>query len=136
MGLLKKIFSKRFIGILLAVVVLFNVISPDIIMPKAYALEIAGILLMPLTFLVVTLAELAIGIVSLIAGSGSGRVFVSDIVYNQLDVFKVNIFGSLPTAAAMQGMLPTIQKWYVITRSIAIAASFVILVYVAIKIFR
>lgn len=147
MKLFKKVFNKKFIGILLAVVILFNVISPNIVTPKVYAIDVAGILLYPLTFLIAMLAEGALAIINLVANQidpnilNGNNLFINYIVYNKIPLFNANIFadtstltGSAITMGATTTMLKSIQKWYVITRTIAIAASFVILVYVAIKI--
>ncbi|MBE5821545.1 MAG: hypothetical protein E7311_03030 [Clostridiales bacterium] len=149
--------NKKFVAILLVVVILFNVASPNVVTPKSYALDIGGILLFPLSFLVSVLAEGAMALldtVAAITGSsvdvlGGNHLFISHIVLNQVPIFNVNFFedefkfydkdGAEQTIARTDlpigTMQPTIAKWYAITRNIAIAAAFVILVYVAIKIF-
>ncbi len=140
---------KRFIGILLAVIILFNVATPSIITPKAEAVDIGGILLLPLTYLISMLAKVAQDIIDtafsmpgMPAGiTGDEHLFISDIVYNKIQAFKINIFSSTEMqevdgkSPLINTMLPEIQKWYGYTRVLAIAAALVMLIYVAIQIF-
>ena len=66
-------------------------------------------------------------------------VFVSTIVYNQLPIVDANIFNPETQNPLLQaengaGISGIVKTWYNITRMMALAASLVILVYVAIKI--
>lgn len=145
---------KRFVIILVTVIMLFNVIAPQPLVPQAEAASVGGILMAPLTALAGGLAwafQQVLNLVmyvgtSLTAGAmpeeqNAGDVFITDIVYNQLAITNANIFDTENPNPLLQsakdengGITGIVKQWYGITRMMAIAASLVILVYVAIKI--
>jgi len=146
---------KRFICILMVVVLLFNFIAPTGIVNEAQA-GLGGILLSPISSLLggIAFAFQAIlngilGLGEIIAGSNppteSHDLFISDIVYNELAITKANIFDTNTTNANplfvtnvedenATGLKGIVSTWYQISRMIALAATLVMLVYVAIQI--
>ncbi len=145
---------KRFIIILMVVILTVNVIAPAPIVPQAEAASVGGILMAPLTALAGGLAwafqQVLNGVMyvatSLSTGDlpetqDAGDVFITDIVYNKLAITNANIFDPENPNPLLQsandengGITGIVKQWYSITRMMAIAASLVILVYVAIKI--
>ena len=146
---------KRFICILMVVVLLFNVIAPTGIVNEAQA-GLGGILLSPISSLLGGIAFAFQAILNGILGLGevltggelpeeSHDLFISDIVYNELAITKANIFdtnttnanplfGNNSTDDNNSGLKGIVSTWYQISRMIALAATLVMLVYVAIQI--
>lgn len=146
---------KRFICILMVVVLLFNVIAPTGIVNEAQA-GLGGILLSPISSLLGGIAFAFQAILNGILGLGevltggslpeeSHDLFISDIVYNELAITKANVFDTDTTNANPlfvsndeegngTGLKGIVSTWYQISRMIALAATLVMLVYVAIQI--
>ena len=146
---------KQFIIILVTVIMLFNVIAPSPIALEVYASEVGnagadvgGALLSligkAISGIAIAFQTLLNGVAWVASSLGTGDfveygdVFISTIIYNELPIVDANIFNSESENPlfknAETGMSGVVKQWYQITRMMAIAASLVVLVYVAIKI--
>lgn len=143
---------KQFIIILVTVIMLFNVIAPAPIALQVYAAEagndtggvLSSLLCNLVSWLALGFQKVLNGVAWVATSLGTGEaaevgdVFIADIVYNQLPITDANIFDASNENPLFKsgdaGMSGVVKQWYQITRMMAIAASLVVLVYVAIKI--
>lgn len=158
-----KIFNntkfKKIIGIFLVIVVLITGIGPSFTMPKAYAEDkdnSGGMLAWTIAKFISWIAGSVQELLDKCFGipDGNPSLFISSIVYGDIDAFDVNIFSdktlsgtdrnatkptSDPSSTSYVVLLnktvgATIAKYYGFCRTLAIAASLVILLYVGIRI--
>lgn len=129
----------------------FNIIAPAPLVHQSHAVNIGGVLMAPFGALITGLDwafQLVLNGVRDVAFAINGDIpddkekgdmFIADIVYNKLDIIDANVFNPDTENPLLkpdngEGITGIVQQWYGVTRMMAIAASLVILVYVAIKI--
>lgn len=148
MRILNNTKFKKIIGIFLVMVVLITGIGPSFTMPKVYAADednSGGMLAWTIAKFISWLSGLFQDLMDKCFGipDTSPSLFISSIVYGDIDAFDVNIFNDTTLrygstnrddAVLNSTVGATIAKYYGFCRSLAIAASLVILLYVGIRI--